>query len=114
MKAIRIYSILFLALLLVSCSRQVIYDGHVYSKHHYPMANLVVDLRCTDDGKSPHVKAYSLVTDENGRFVFNQKIRKGRQIPEIVIHSDSISNGSVFSMPTGGADNMRDLEIVLE
>jgi hypothetical protein len=114
MKTIRINSILFLAVLLASCGKQVIYDGHVYSKHHVPMANLIVDLSCTDDGKSPHIKAYSVVTDENGHFEFNQKIRKSRKILELIIHSDSISHGSVFSMATGGANTLRGVEIVLE
>ena|SRR6218665_2554105 len=113
MRTAKISSILFLILFLASCGKSVVYDGHVYSKHYVPMANLVVNLRCTRDGKNPRIEAYSLVTDENGGFSFNQKIRKSRDITEIFIHSDSISGG-VYSLRTFGANKLQDLEIVLK
>ncbi len=107
------YLLLCLLPLLFSCGKQVTYDGKVYSKHHVAMANLVVSLRCTDDGKSPHIKAYTVVTDNNGYFKFDQKLRKSRDILELIIQSDSASGG-VYSMTTGGAAAMRGMEIVLE
>ena len=71
-----------------SCSKPVICEGVVYSKHHIPMPDTRVNFNVYGSASNYPTYFTQTTTDANGRFYFNVKVNN-RHAADLECRNDS-------------------------
>lgn len=101
--------ILLSCISIYSCNKNpyAIYEGYVYSKHHYPMPNLKLAFEYSEGGRSQG-GIFETTTDAVGHFNLKSHLRRNQVVREVVIYCDS------GSCNQSAGSNNTEMEIILK